>query len=127
VVGRSVALVAIIRFKNSYDRPVLMSPANEMFRPEDYDPGHLPSDQTKQWLPQSVKQWFSPSVNLPRFDAIKRLVGLLAESGKGKPCVLFVGSGSQRGWLEELLGDANILYSDINVRVDVDLFCDGHD
>jgi SAM-dependent methyltransferase len=44
--------------------------------------------------------------------------------------VLVVGGGCQRVWLDEQVGAGemvNIIYSDIDITADVDLFCDGHD
>ena len=44
--------------------------------------------------------------------------------------VLVVGGGRQRQWLYERLGSGDkvrMVYSDIDVSADVDLFCDGHD
>ena len=44
--------------------------------------------------------------------------------------VLVVGGGHQRQWLDSQLGTGGaiqVLYSDIDVDADVDVFCDGHD
>ncbi|HAS50870.1 MAG TPA: methyltransferase, partial [Gammaproteobacteria bacterium] len=48
----------------------------------------------------------------------------------GTATILVVGGGRQRSWLDQRLGTGDhlkLIYSDIDVDADVDLFCDGHD
>lgn len=110
----------------SFRRPVLLRPDNELFCLGDYrhvtegvlnDKNHI----FKHLIP-------SLSVNLSSQRVISKLRVLLEE--KTLALVLVVGGGCQKQWLNERLGCGNtiqVVYSDIDVNADVDLFCDGHE
>ena len=106
--------------------PVLLRPGNELFRQEDYlhtgmSTTNIQSGNLSTFIP-------SPSVNLSSERVLERVKQMLKELPSGK--VLVVGGGRQREWLDGRLGKGdkvNIIYSDIDVTADVDLFCDGHD
>jgi SAM-dependent methyltransferase len=68
------------------------------------------------------------SVNLARKRVLGRMRHFLAKLPSAT--VLVIGGGRQRMWLDERLGAGHavrILYSDVDVGADVDLFCDAHD
>ena len=70
----------------------------------------------------------TPSVNLASEQVLARMRQLLAKPPLAM--VLVVGGGRQRQWLDEKLGAGDtvrVVYSDIDVGADVNLFCDGHD
>lgn len=108
-------------------RPILLRRDNDVFSIEDYthlDNSHLPA-QGRNWLKRLTP---SASVNLSRKKILPRLKQRLAQIDQ--PVVLVVGGGQQRILLNAELADnagATILYSDIDVMADVDLFCDAHD
>jgi len=110
----------------SHGRPVLLHPDNEIFCLDDYLHAGLPSPDSP------VRGWGrfipSPSVNLASERVLARVVQLLAELPSAM--VLVVGGGRQRQCLDKRLGIGDavlVIYSDIDVSADVDLFCDGHD
>lgn len=109
----------------THGRPVLLRPDNEVFCLDDYRHAALASPEV------SVRGWGrfvpAPSVNL----ASERVLGRVAQSLVKLPSatVLVVGGGRQRQWLDERLGaggSVRVVYSDIDVGADVDIFCDGH-
>lgn len=110
------------RYPITHTRPVLLRPDNAVFCLDDYRRAALPSHEV------SVSFIPSPSVNL----ASERILALVRQMLAELPLatVLVVGGGRQRHWLDERLGAGNtvrVVYSDIDVGGDVDLFCDGHD
>ena len=114
------------RYPMSHGRPVLLRPDNELFHQFDYCEAELPSAGRTSWRWRNLVP--APSVNLARRTALKRIRELLGEVTS--PVLLVVGGGDQRISLDEGLGSEDriaILYTDIDVRADVDLFCDGHD
>lgn len=114
------------RYPITYTRPVLLRPDNAVFCLDDYRRAALPSHEVSvsgiaRFIP-------SPSVNL----ASERILALVRQMLAELPLatVLVVGGGRQRQWLDEKLGAGDtvrVVYSDIDVGADVDLFCDGHD
>ena len=109
------------------NRPVLLRHDNPLFQPNDYlnaSPLIAPPSKLLKLLP-------TPSVNLASARVIQRLKALLLKDRAST--VLVVGGGCQRSWLDQWLtiGEGttklNVIYSDIDIGADVDLFCDGHD
>lgn len=105
---------------------MLLHPDNEVFCLDDYRHAGLPTAKI------SARSWAcfipAPSVNLASERVLERVRQLLAD--RPVATVLVVGAGRQRQWLDERLGAGDmvrIVYSDIDVRADVDLFCDGHE
>jgi len=107
-------------------RPVLLRPDNGVFRRENYSElegkkSHAPARRWEHIIP-------SPSINLAREKALARVGANLALLPASR--VLVVGGGGQRESLDEQLHASSVLdvvYSDIDVNADVDLFCDAHD
>lgn len=68
-----------------------------------------------------------PSVNLASTRVLGDLKTRLATAGGAR--ILVVGGGRQRAWLDPLLGagENRVVYTDIDLHADVDVFCDGHD
>lgn len=111
-------------FPITHGRPVLLRPDNAVFSLEDYRSAS-PTASKKQirWR----KFIPDPSVNLSSERMLAHLHRLLSEQ---PAVVLVVGGGQQRRWLNERLGAGDkirVVYSDIDVNADVDLYCDGHD
>ena len=110
----------------THGRPVLLRPDNEIFRQEDYLRAGLPLPDVSM---RSLERFIpSPSVNLASQRVLALVRQLLVELSSAT--VLVVGGGWQRQWLDERLGASGavrVMYSDIDVGADVDLFCDGHD
>lgn len=105
--------------------PVLLRNDNEIFCLDDYRRRMLATmGKTEPSMARFVPK---PSVNLARKQVLERMIKIL--SRLESPTVLVVGSGSSRLWLDDLLrtGNINVIYSDIDVGADVDIFCDGHD
>ncbi len=114
------------RYPIVHGRPVLLRSGNQVFCLDDYRSAALPSQG------RSGFNWGrlvpSPSLNL----ASERLLARLGQMLAGSPpmMVLVVGCGVQRQSLDVQLGagdEVGVVYSDIDVQADVDLFCDGHD
>jgi SAM-dependent methyltransferase/uncharacterized protein YbaR (Trm112 family) len=110
----------------SHDRPVLLRADNAVFCVEDYLRVAPSSSLTSiggisRFIP-------TPSVNLASDRVLTQLKNLLKELPLAT--VLVVGGGRQQQWLNERLGaseSVRVVYSDIDVGADVDIFCDGHD
>jgi len=114
------------RYPVTYGRPVLLRSDNAVFCVEDYRRAVLPSHEVS--VSDIARFIPSPSVNLASERVLVRVRQLLAELPLA--AVLVVGGGRQRQWLDERLGAGDrvrVVYSDIDVNGDVDLFCDGHD
>ena len=110
----------------SFGRPILLRPDNEVFRQDDYRNAKAPdlTDGSRIWESLVPKS----SVNLASQRILARVRDMLEKLPS--PVVLVVGGGHQRQWLDERLGSGDsvqLIYSDIDVSADVDLFCDGHD
>jgi uncharacterized protein YbaR (Trm112 family) len=113
-------------FPVSNERPVLLRKDNLLFRVDDYMAEHPP---TRVSTLHKVAERFVPglSVNLARERILEMMRDQLIKLNK--PIVLVVGSASQKKWLNERLkyGEIEIVYSDIDIGADIDLFCDAHD
>lgn len=118
--------VCEINYPVSFGRPVLLKPANDVFNLDNYRnaKGKAAENQARRisrFIPTS-------SVNLSVDHILTRLNKLLASHKSA--IVLVVGGGRQRQWLDKCLGVSDalkIIYTDIDVNADVDIFCDGHD
>lgn len=115
------------QFPVVHGRPVLLRHDNDLFCIDDYRnaPPLAPARKSRGGIARLIP---GPSVNL----ASERVLGQLRErlSGLALAKVLVVGGGRQRSWLDEWLkpGESlQLVYSDIDIGADVDLFCDGHD
>jgi len=110
----------------SNGQPVLLRTDNDVFCLDDYQNSKVPlTHNANSFLHKIIPQ---PSVNL----ASQRVFSDIRERLEKMPkaTVLVIGGGCQRQWLDERLGASQfirIVYSDIDVGADVDLFCDGHD
>lgn len=115
-----------VQYPLTHGRPVLLRPDNAVFCLEDYrSAARLSSDVSVGGITRFIP---APSVNLASERVLARVKQLLAELPI--VTVLVVGGGRQRHWLDERLGAGDtvrVVYSDIDVCADVDLFCDGHD
>jgi SAM-dependent methyltransferase len=111
-----------------HGRPVLLRHDNEIFTVNDYQHAQPPEEYK---APKGLSRLIpASSVNLSSSRIFSALKGRLME--RGLPAVvLVVGAGSQRRWLDDALGARNnaisVVYSDIDISADVDLFCDGHE
>lgn len=104
----------------SSGRPIMFRPDNTVFRSDDY------------LRPTSVKRRSRLQALIPDLSVNLSATRVLEAMGTALPAgssVLVVGGGRQRAWLDPLLGVPRIqvVYSDVDTRADVDLFCDGHD
>jgi SAM-dependent methyltransferase len=71
---------------------------------------------------------FTPSLNFARKKVVRQLIDTLDQSVNS--IILVLGGGTQRKFLDPLLnpkGINEVIYIDIDVRADVDFFCDAHD
>lgn len=113
------------RFPCSQGRPVLLRHDNELFRIEDYL--RVSSDATVKGKGKWSRIVPNPSVNLSSSRILQRLGSEL--NGMGRGVVLVVGGGKQRRWLDKVLNadeSVRVVYTDIDVDADIDLFCDAH-
>ncbi len=116
-----------VNYPVSCERPVLLKPSNDVFNLDHY------KNTKKNVGKAAAKNNFSrfiptTSVNLSVDRILLVLNKMLA--ARTAAVVLVVGGGQQREWLDKRLGlsDAvNVIYTDIDVNADVDIFCDGHD
>jgi uncharacterized protein YbaR (Trm112 family)/SAM-dependent methyltransferase len=114
------------RYPVVQDRPVLLCQDNPIFPIKDYllpAPSRTPAESSglKRFIP-------TPSVNVASNRVLGRLKSILTQAETAT--VLVVGGGRQRSWLDQRLSAGphlKLIYSDIDVGADVDLFCDGHD
>lgn len=113
------------RFPVSQGRPVLLPHDNELFRIDDYvKVSNAATVSGKGRLSRIVP---GPSVNLSSRRVLQRLGQEL--NAMERAIVLVVGGGRQREWLDKALNaseSVRVVYSDIDVGADIDLFCDGH-
>lgn len=113
------------RFPVSQGRPVLLSHGNELFRIDDYV--QVSSEATAGGKGRLSRIVPSPSVNLSSRRVLQRLAKELNAMQHAN--VLVVGGGRQREWLDKALSageSVRVVYSDIDIGADIDLFCDGH-
>lgn len=107
------------------NRPVMLRRDNPVFRPDDYvrsdaHDGPASSAKWRRFIP-------TPSLNLARERVLGSLRDTLPEDAPS--AILVVGCGQQRNWLEQWAGERAIrmVYTDVDINADVDLFCDGHE
>lgn len=108
-----------------HGRPVLLRRDNRLFELRDYIDSPPPARVRR--ASRLARLIPGPSVNL----ASRRILGELRRrlESLGSATLLVVGGGRQRAWLDAALGaggSIRVVYSDIDVGADVDLFCDGH-
>jgi ubiquinone/menaquinone biosynthesis C-methylase UbiE/uncharacterized protein YbaR (Trm112 family) len=114
------------RFPITHGRPVLLRHDNEIFRIDDYLNAPQPGMVSQNFRLSSLIP--CPSVNLSRTRFLPQLGELI--KAMEAPVVLVVGGGGQRSWLDSALGldgMVRVVYTDIDIRADVDIFCDGHE
>ena len=113
-------------FPVSNERPILLRNDNLLFRVDDYLAEHPP---VRVGALHKVMDRFVPSlsVNLARERILEMMSDQLIKLNK--PIVLVIGSANQKKWLNGRLkyGECEIVYSDIDIDADIDLFCDAHD
>ena len=103
----------------------MLRPDNAIFCLDDYRQTALPINGSAKGLQRFIPE---PSINLSSERLFAHMRQLLAGLPSAK--VLVVGGGRQRAWLDSRLGASDklqLVYSDIDVSADVDLFCDGHE
>lgn len=105
-------------------KPVMIRRDNRIFPQAQY----LNSQVAGQAGPSGLRRFVpSRSVNL----GYRRLLRSLGTAVRniGGTTILVVGSGTQRRWLDPLLAPAGVqlIYSDVDTRATVDLFCDAAD
>lgn len=106
-------------------RPILLRSDNALFSIDDYRKAVPDHKNRSEGFARFVP---SPSVNLASDRVLSKLRTTLDASGACN--ILVVGGGRQRAWLDPLLRAVQahrVVYSDIDLGADVDLFCDGHD
>lgn len=114
------------RFPLIDGRPVLLRHDNAVFPPDAYR-------EAVRTSAESAKKRFSRfvpsiSVNLSSDPSLFRLAAALSNQGKG--CILVVGGGSQRRWLDKRFGafpSVRLVYCDVDAGALVDLYCDAHE
>lgn len=110
-----------------FGRPVLLRPDNDVFCLDDYRSVNTPlsSPQKNRYFRKLIPK---ASINLASHEVLSMVREALQK--KTKATILVVGGGDQRRWLDKSLGASDfvqVVYSDIDIGADVDLFCDGHD
>jgi len=115
-----------IKYPISFDRPVMLRKDNDVFNLTEYLDARAPDlvvDKNSIWRSFIPKA----SINL----SSERMLSLFNELLISIPdaTVLVVGGGNQRSWLDKRFAanNFNIIYTDIDVDANVDIFCDGHD
>ncbi len=114
------------RYFISFGRPVMIRSDNSIFSPDSYQKAKAPSKNHDRRNWKNVIPGIS--VNLASQRVLGKVSDLLEK--KTRANVLVVGSGCQRKWLDELIctgENIQLVYSDIDIDADVDLFCDAHD
>jgi SAM-dependent methyltransferase len=111
-------------YPETFGRPILIRPDNSIFLVNDYLQAGTPVTGSSNGFASFVP---SPSVNLSYLRVLARLKQLLSVLPQTR--VLVVGGGCQRQWLDDVLGAGElirVIYCDVDVRADVDIFCDAH-
>ena len=109
-----------------HGRPVLLRHNNLVFCIDDYLGADPPLARRATLGIRGLVS--TPSVNLASERMLGRVRDLILQWQEAT--VLVVGGGRQRQWLDSRLGTGRaiqVIYSDVDVGADVDLFCDGHD
>lgn len=108
-----------------HGRPTLFRNDNNVFQIKSYLNAPPPTVHSKYNISRYIP---SPSVNLSRSRVLLRLRNLICASPGKK--VLVVGGGRQRSSLDKILvgdGKIQVFYCDVDIRADIDVFCDAHD
>jgi SAM-dependent methyltransferase len=108
------------------NKPVFIREDNEVFSPSSYtntvtDHGSKEKNIFSKIVP-------SPSINLIYIERIQNFAQTLEKFTLAY--VLVVGGGNQKRDLDRLMSEYSnikLIYSDVDVNADVDLFCDAHD
>ena len=113
-------------FPFSHGRPVLIREDNALFPRTSYLNKATASDSSRSHLLSHLAP--SRSVNLSYRRTLRTLAATLnREAGSS---VLIIGAGAQKQWLQQFFAEypqIRLLYSDVDIHGDLDLFCDAHD
>ena len=113
-------------FPLAQGRPVLIRTDNDLFPRSSYLKATLGSTTSQPGILARVAP--SRSVNLSYRRNLRAFAAAL--SREGGTSVLVIGAGSQKRWLDKFFLDypgIRVVYSDVDTRATVDLFCDAHD
>jgi SAM-dependent methyltransferase len=109
------------------NKPVFIREDNEIFSPSFY------TNAVTNYSSKEKKNIFSKIVPSPSiaFNHAERIQNFAQTLKKFTPAyVLVVGGGNQKRDLDRLMSEYSnikLIYSDVDVNADVDLFCDAHD
>lgn len=112
------------RFPVIQEKPVLIRNDNEVFSVSSYLSKNVEATQRPSWFNIIP----SPSVNISYRNNLTNFFDILNKDIENY--VLVLGSGKQKQWLEEFFsenGHIHLIYCDIDINANVDLFCDAHD
>lgn len=108
------------------NKPVLIRPDNEIFSPSFYTNRVTNHGSKEKNIFSKIVP--SPSINLIYIERIQNFAQTLEKFTLAY--VLVVGAGKQKRDLDRLMSEHSnikLIYSDVDVNADVDLFCDAHD
>lgn len=120
--GEIICLKCDAKYMRSHSGiPILLSSLNEIFPPAAYLDAHTGVRKEKN---KFLKGFFSSSINLIG----NRFIGLIANSLPPGSLILVVGGGNQKKNIDEIFQHKKIaiIYIDVDVFSDVDIFCDAH-
>lgn len=106
------------------EKPVLIRNDNEVFSVSSYLSKNVEVNQRPLWFNVIP----SPSVNINYRNNLTKFSDILNKEIVNY--VLVLGSGKQKQWLEEFFSEErhlHLIYCDIDINANVDLFCDAHD
>jgi SAM-dependent methyltransferase len=113
-------------FQTNDRRPILFEAKNDVFPKQHYV--SIPRSVEKPKRLSALVP--NPSTNIAYQDNLIRLMEHVLRTNKDSvPSVLVVGCGNQRIWLDKLLkqaGSIDVVYCDVDVHADTDIFCDAH-
>lgn len=113
-------------FPTSQGRPVLIRTDNDLF----------PRSSYLRATPRTTNSARSIVARLPPFRSVnlsyrRNLHAFAATLGhEGATSVFVIGAGSQKRWLDGFFANypaIRVVYSDVDIRGEVDLFCDAHE
>jgi len=99
---------------------------NELFPPSSYF--NAPVSSAPSALETLKRAGPSRSVNMSYRRKLRAFAAALYEAGASS--VLVIGAGSQKAWLDKFFAQyptIQIVYTDVDIRGQVDLFCDAHE
>lgn len=113
-------------FPLAQGRPVLIRTDNDVFPRSSY----LTATPQATTSHLSIVARLAPprSVNLSYRRNLRAFAAALGK--EGATSVLVIGAGSQKSWLDKFFSDSptiRVVYSDVDIRGKVDLFCDAHE